>query len=81
MKEQAQPSKIGQDPHVLLDQLTPAQQALVTQLMNELLQHPTNTPKVEGAQHSLNVGEWKGFINYMAPDFDEPLEDFRPYME
>ena len=26
-------------------------------------------------------GSGKGLILYMAPDFDEPLEDFKEYME
>jgi mRNA-degrading endonuclease RelE of RelBE toxin-antitoxin system len=26
------------------------------------------------------AGAMKGFLIYMAPDFDEPLEDFKEYM-
>jgi hypothetical protein len=26
------------------------------------------------------AGSMKGFVSYMAPDFDEPLEDFKDYM-
>ena len=27
-----------------------------------------------------NLGTLPGLIKYMAPDFDEPLEDFKEYM-
>ncbi|HEU4508858.1 MAG TPA: DUF2281 domain-containing protein [Pyrinomonadaceae bacterium] len=27
------------------------------------------------------AGTLKGTVKYMAPDFDEPLDDFREYME
>ncbi len=30
---------------------------------------------------SLKRGSGKGIITYIAEDFDEPLEDFREYME
>ncbi|MDM8523120.1 DUF2281 domain-containing protein [Desulfococcaceae bacterium HSG8] len=30
---------------------------------------------------SLKRGSAKGIITYMAEDFDEPLEDFKEYME
>ena len=26
------------------------------------------------------IGTWKGSLKYMAPDFNEPLEDFKDYM-
>lgn len=34
---------------------------------------PVNKPK-------MKFGELKGFVTYIADDFDEPLEDFKDYM-
>ncbi len=37
----------------------------------------------EGKKTTLEkrkFGSMKGFVKYMAPDFDEPLEDFKDYM-
>ena len=28
----------------------------------------------------MHFGDLKGFVTYMAEDFDEPLEDFKDYM-
>jgi hypothetical protein len=28
----------------------------------------------------MKFGELKGFVTYIADDFDEPLEDFKDYM-
>ena len=37
---------------------------------------------VEPAQGEKRIlGLWKDKILYIAPDFDEPLEDFKEYME
>ena len=32
-------------------------------------------------KNKRKLGSGKGLITYMAPDFDEPLEDFAEYME
>ena len=45
----------------------------------ERLEHDEDlsTPKTSGRR----AGTLKGTVKYMAPDFDEPLDDFREYME
>jgi len=45
--------------------------ALLDQLASQNAVSPSPAPK---------AGSAKGLI-HMAPDFDEPLEDFKPYME
>ncbi len=50
--------------------------SLVYQLICEKKSVINETEKV-----SLKRGAGKGIITYMAEDFDEPLEDFREYME
>ena len=34
-----------------------------------------------GVRRQRKIGNAKGLIQYMADDFDEPLEDFKEYME
>jgi prevent-host-death family protein len=41
---------------------------------------PTANPSAENPP-VRRVGWAKDIITYIAPDFDEPLEDFREYME
>ena len=33
------------------------------------------------AQANRKIGALKGTLLYMSPDFDEPLDDFKEYME
>ena len=40
-------------------------------------QNETKTEKLDRKSH---FGELKDRISYIAPDFDEPLEDFAEYM-
>ena len=56
--------------------LTPQIQMEVAQYLDFLLQKKTETKK----KKTPKFGSAKGKIT-MAPDFDEPLEDFKPYME
>ncbi|HEY4194056.1 MAG TPA: DUF2281 domain-containing protein [Mucilaginibacter sp.] len=32
------------------------------------------------ARKRMKFGDLKGFVKYIADDFDEPLEDFKDYM-
>lgn len=38
-------------------------------------------PSVDKAHLVPRLGAQRGSVLYMAPDFDEPLEDFKEYME
>jgi hypothetical protein len=37
--------------------------------------------EADGEKKERQPGSLRGSVIYMAPDFDEPLEDFREYME
>jgi len=41
--------------------------------------HKILTPS-KSSQTVQRIGAMKGTLIYMAPDFDEPLEDFQEYM-
>jgi len=43
-----------------------------------LVEMPENT--VTPVKSKRSFGSMKGFVKYMAPDFDEPLDDFKDYM-
>lgn len=47
---------------------------LQSYLSEDLEQHNNGNKKQE-------VGGLKGFVTYIAEDFDAPLEDMKPYME
>jgi hypothetical protein len=50
-------------------------QAVLLQLVEALAANPPPTPKP-----TPKAGSAKGLIT-IGPDFDEPLEDFKPYMK
>ena len=52
----------------------PAQKTILD-LVNKLAKHNAASPKP-----APKAGSAKGLI-HVAPDFDAPLEDFKPYME
>jgi prevent-host-death family protein len=62
----------------LIDQLTPGEELLITENQQPVAklvsQRPARLPRPA-------PGLGKGSILYMAPDFDEPLEEFKEYME
>lgn len=51
-------------------------QAVLLQLVEAL----AAKPKTDAPRPKPHFGSAKGLIT-IAPDFDEPLEDFKPYME
>ncbi len=57
-----------------ITKLPPEKLEKLKETIDELSQE--EPPKLEKRQ----FGSMKGFLKYMAPDFDEPLEDFKDYM-
>ena len=62
----------------LIDQLAPGEEIVITEN-----QHPVATlVRSTSARPSRPTpGLGKGSILYMAPDFDEPLDEFKEYLE
>ena len=63
----------------LIHQLSPGDEIIITenaQPVAKLVGEPAKPPKQRPAP-----GMFPGSIIYMAPDFDEPLEEFKEYME
>lgn len=54
--------------HERIEQLTASQLTQLNDILNEKF------PK------KRQLGTMPGLVKYMAPDFDEPLEDFNEYM-
>jgi hypothetical protein len=57
----------------LIEKLPPDSKKQVETLVESL------APKAEKVSIGRGYGAWKGFITYMAPDFDAPLKDFHDY--
>ncbi len=47
--------------------------------LQEILIFLTGTPSKK-SRKKRQIGVLKGTLLYMAPDFDEPLDDFKDYM-
>jgi hypothetical protein len=60
------------------EQLSPDAQSQIEQNIQELLEkeNKISTARKPRAQ----FGDLKGFVKYIADDFDAPLEDFKDYM-
>ena len=76
--------KVGKGLSQLIRETKPGEEVILTE--NDLpvaklvpLAVGTNSPKRKPG--TAKFGSGKGQILYMAPDFDEPLEDFKEYME
>lgn len=50
---------------------------LLTQLFWEQMEQQVQVPS---ESKTRPIGSMKGFLTYMADDFDAPLDDFRDYM-
>ena len=62
----------------LIEQLGPGEEIVITE--NQLpVAKLVGDRQLKPARPAPGVG--KGSILYMAPDFDEPLEEFREYLE
>jgi antitoxin (DNA-binding transcriptional repressor) of toxin-antitoxin stability system len=63
----------------LIHRLTPGEEVVITendQPVARLILTPPAPP-----MSPRPLGTLKGTVQYMAPDFDAPLEDFKEYME
>lgn len=60
-----------------LEKLSPELQSKVEETIDQLLieKNSQNNNEIKSG-----FGGLKGFVVYMADDFDEPLEDFKDYM-
>ncbi len=62
----------------LIHRLTPGQEVIITENDQPVARLTLATP----AERKPRVlGTLKGTVLHMAPDFDEPLDDFQDYME
>ena len=61
----------------LILQLPKEQKKQIQTKLGEELQQPVEKP----VETKRKAGALKGFVTYMAEDFDAPLEDMKPYME
>jgi prevent-host-death family protein len=62
----------------LIHRLAPGEEVLITennQPVARLL------PSVTPPRQPRKLGTLRGTVQYIAPDFDAPLEDFKEYME
>jgi hypothetical protein len=57
--------------------LSPAGKSKVEKQIEEIFDKENN---VSAAKPRAKFGELKGFVKYMADDFDAPLEEFKDYM-
>jgi antitoxin (DNA-binding transcriptional repressor) of toxin-antitoxin stability system len=64
----------------LVDQLAPGDELILTH-NQQTVGRLTGRVVAEKKQAPPPAGWAKGIIAYMAPDFDEPLEDMKEYME
>lgn len=64
--------------HERIEHLTEAQ----LKKLNDIVEQEFNAdiPKADQPQKRNLVGSMKGFVTYMADDFNEPLDDFKEYM-
>jgi antitoxin (DNA-binding transcriptional repressor) of toxin-antitoxin stability system len=62
----------------LIHRLTPGEEVIITEDDQPVARLTLATPT---ARKPRQLGTLKGTVLYMAPDFDEPLDDFKEYME
>ncbi|HQZ66917.1 MAG TPA: hypothetical protein PLY87_17620 [Planctomycetaceae bacterium] len=63
----------------LVHQLAPGDEIIITE--NQLTVAKLVSETVQPVKQRPAPGMFPGNIVYMAPDFDEPLDEFREYME
>ena len=61
----------------LIHQLSPGEDVIITENQQPVAKLVSQKPKLVRPEPGLG----KGSILYMAPDFGEPLEDMKAYME
>jgi antitoxin (DNA-binding transcriptional repressor) of toxin-antitoxin stability system len=64
----------------LIHLLTPGEEVVITENDQPVARLTLTAPPSE-PRKSPQLGTLKGTVLYMAPDFDEPLDDFKEYME
>ena len=62
----------------LIHRLTPGEEVIITEDDQPVARLTLVTPT---KRKPRQLGTLKGTVLYMAPDFDEPLDDFKEYME
>ena len=63
----------------LIEQLRPGEEIIITRDQKPVARLVGAAKVAEQSRRQL--GTLKGTVQYMAPDFDAPLEDFKEYME
>lgn len=63
-----------------IEKLSPELQSKVEEKVDELLVEENNNIENDDPKIKSGFGGLKGFVIYMADDFDEPLDDFKDYM-
>ncbi len=63
--------------HARIEQLSESQLKQLRKLVNENFPEGKVTQK---PKKKRKLGTMPGLVKYMAPDFNEPLEDFKDYM-
>lgn len=64
----------------LIHQLVPGEEVIITENEHPVAKLVSEQPKPL-LTNRPGPGLCKGMITYIAPDFDEPLEDMKEYME
>jgi prevent-host-death family protein len=64
----------------LIHRLAPGEEVVITENDRPVAKLVAATPP-EPPKRVPRLGGQRGSVLYMAPDFDEPLEDFKEYME
>lgn len=62
----------------LIQRLAPGDELIITEDDQPVARLTLATPT---ERKPRQLGTLKGTVLYMAPDFDEPLDDFKEYME
>ena len=64
----------------IVEQLPLSYQMQLFQLLSEKIASQSVHPEIASTKLPLTFGAGKDFITYIAPDFNEPLGDFKEYM-
>ncbi len=60
--------------------LSPGAQSQVEKSIQELLDKESKNSTAENLKPRAQFGDLKGFVKFIADDFDAPLKDFKDYM-
>ncbi len=64
----------------IIEQLPLNHQKLLFQILSEKIASQSTHLETYSTKLPLVFGAGKDFITYIAPDFNEPLDDFKEYM-